>query len=207
MDAAQFPGTGAINGYAALPFPVRRPGSHSALRLVVDEDGDVRDEGYHPAAPAPGPGVRVSAEGAAVARQRREAGPPDAVRAVVRENRLSARLDADDARLMFAQRVAEVLDGGEAAILTPENRRRALRMAWLLGMRPFDASLVVAIVQDNARRGLPATTLARDARLVMVAPAGAGREGAERVFVRAWVALALAGAGAVFGALVMWVTR
>lgn len=206
MDAAQIPGTGATHGYAALPFPVRRAGGHSALRLVVDEDGEVRDEGYHPVSGSV-QSARVSAEGAAVARLRREAGPPEAVRAVVRENRLAARLDADDARLMFAQRVSEVLDGGEAAILTPENRRRALRMARLLGMRPFDASLVVAIVQDNARRGVPATMLSRDARLVMVAPSGAGREAAQRVFVRAWVACALAGAGAVFGALVMWVTR
>lgn len=151
---------------------------------------------------------RVGAAVAAVARLRREAGPPDAVRAVVRENRLSSGLDADDVRLIFAQRVADTLEGGRAAILTPDNRKRALRMARLLGMRPFDASLIVAVVQDSARTGAPMGLLARDARLALVAPADPSRPLARRrLFLSARLVGVMVVAGTVFGALVSWALR
>jgi len=55
-----------------------------------------------------------------------------------------------DPRWVLALRTAEALDG---AVLPPERRDRLVRLGKLLGMTPFDANLVIAIVQDQARRG------------------------------------------------------
>lgn len=60
---------------------------------------------------------------------------------------------SDDPRWVFAARVASQLEGGHAAVLRPERRERLLKTARLLGLRAFDASLVIAMVQDAARRG------------------------------------------------------
>ncbi len=106
-----------------------------ALRLV-DEDG--RREA---------PSTRAAATRAAM-RERH--------RAIERENHAASRLDPDDARGIVAARVAEALEGGPAAILRPERRRRIVALASRLGLRPFDANLIIAIVQDGARRGAAA---------------------------------------------------
>lgn len=37
--------------------------------------------------------------------------------------------------------------------MTPQRRERVLKTAKQLGVRVFDASLIIAIVQDHARRG------------------------------------------------------
>jgi hypothetical protein len=58
-----------------------------------------------------------------------------------------------DPRWLFAARVAGAVEGGRAGIIRPENRDRLMRIARLLGLRAFDASLVIAMVQDTARRG------------------------------------------------------
>jgi hypothetical protein len=63
-------------------------------------------------------------------------------------------MDPDDARAILATRVAASLEGGRAAILRPESRRRVVALATRLGLRPFDANLIIAIVQDGARRGV-----------------------------------------------------
>lgn len=76
-----------------------------------------------------------------------------ATRAVTRENRRASGLTPEDARNILAVRIAELLQGGQAAILTPERRARAIRISRLLGVRDFDAHLVIALVQDRARRG------------------------------------------------------
>ena len=57
---------------------------------------------------------------------------------------------ATDPRWVLAVRVAEALEG---PILRPEKRERLLRLARVMGLRSFDANLVIAIVQDQARRG------------------------------------------------------
>jgi len=105
----------------------------------------VRNEGP---APAPPPVERVEIEPVA---------PPDevraAARAITRENRRAAALSPSEAREMLTMRVSELLQGGRAAILTPERRARAIRIARMLGVRDFDAHLVIAVVQDRARRG------------------------------------------------------
>jgi hypothetical protein len=43
----------------------------------------------------------------------------------------------------------------QGSALTPERRERVMRTARTLGVRPFDANLIVAIAQDHARRGEP----------------------------------------------------
>jgi hypothetical protein len=73
--------------------------------------------------------------------------------AVIRENRRAAQnpsLEPTDPRWVLAARAYSQLQG---STMTPERRQRVMRTARLLGVRPFDANLVIAIVQDRARRG------------------------------------------------------
>lgn len=83
---------------------------------------------------------------------------PDDVAAEVRGASMSADdlrtlLDASDARVRFAARVAASIEGGRAAIVRPLVRERLIAAATSDGILPFDANLVVALVQDAARQG------------------------------------------------------
>lgn len=60
-------------------------------------------------------------------------------------------MQPDDPRWLLARRVSEQLRGGRAAVLPPEARTRLGQLGARLGLRPFDVSLIVAIVQDSAR--------------------------------------------------------
>ena len=75
--------------------------------------------------------------------------------------------EALDPRWVFAVRVSEQLQG---AVLPADRRERLVRLGKVLGLTPFDASLVIAIVQDQARRGhAPASCpAAGEAQLRMV---------------------------------------
>ena len=71
-----------------------------------------------------------------------------------RETRAAAgnpSLEPTDPRWVLAVRAYSQLQG---TTMTPERRQRMIRTARTLGVRPFDANLVIAIVQDHARRGL-----------------------------------------------------
>ncbi|MEX0885707.1 MAG: hypothetical protein WD009_04630 [Phycisphaeraceae bacterium] len=57
-----------------------------------------------------------------------------------------------DPRWVLAARAADKLEG---TLLRPEHRDRLIRLGRMLGLSPFDANLVIAIVQDQARRGHP----------------------------------------------------
>ncbi len=57
---------------------------------------------------------------------------------------------AHDPRWVLAVRTAEHLEG---SLLTPENREKLIRLGRLLGLTLFDSNLIIAIVQDQARRG------------------------------------------------------
>jgi hypothetical protein len=73
--------------------------------------------------------------------------------AVLSENRRAATtpdLDPTDPRWVLAVRVRTALQG---SALTPERRSKIQREAERLGIRPFDANMIIAIVQDRARRG------------------------------------------------------
>jgi hypothetical protein len=76
---------------------------------------------------------------------------------VARENRLANQtaqaIDPGDLRLIFAFEVAKKLDGGRAAILTPERRQALVEDGARRGLKPFDANLVIAMVQHAAREG------------------------------------------------------
>jgi hypothetical protein len=75
----------------------------------------------------------------------------DRVQNVAAANARAASLTSDDARWIFAQRVRQSLEGGRAAILPPDRRHELVASATREGMRPFDANLVIAIVQDDVR--------------------------------------------------------
>lgn len=73
--------------------------------------------------------------------------------AVGAENRAAAantRLDPTDPRWVLAVRAYSQLQGSS---LTPDRRQKLIQTAGGMGVRPFDANLIIAIVQDNARRG------------------------------------------------------
>jgi hypothetical protein len=92
----------------------------------------------------------------------------EAARAQVRqEMRAASALSAEDARAVFAANVRDALEGGRAAILTPERRRGLVAAAVVLNLRPFDANLIIAVVQDRARLGMVGSM---DPRLRLVAP-------------------------------------
>lgn len=117
-------------------------------------------------------------------------------RAVEAENRAAASLSEIDARAIFAADVAEQLQGGYVALLTPDRRKGLMSRAAGLGLRPFDANLIIAIVQDRARGGELESHPRHDARLGMIRPAGVVVERAERpmwkvVVVTAGLALAM----------------
>ncbi len=108
-----------------------------------------------------------------------ERGPSDAAKRaaldleleVARENRQASSIDALDGRWVFACRVATSIEGGRAAILRPEARERLLAQANRLGLRPFDANLIIAIVQDSARCGHEPLGLPTAERVPLVRPA------------------------------------
>ena len=92
-------------------------------------------------------------------------GDPQAVRqwqrqknaqdAIARENQSAAHnpaLDPLDPRWVLAIRAYTQLQG---STLTPERRARVMKTAQHLGLRTFDANLIIAVVQDHARTGLP----------------------------------------------------
>lgn len=119
--------------------------------------------------------------------------------AVIRENRAAAAnrtLDPTDPRWVLAARTQSLLQG---TALTPDRRDRVMRTARQLGVRPFDANVIIAIVQDHARRGETidgaASTLAmvREPDRPMIAPA----------WLR-WIAAFVVSAGATL-LLIRWV--
>ncbi|MFN7021363.1 MAG: hypothetical protein ACK4WH_08570, partial [Phycisphaerales bacterium] len=67
-------------------------------------------------------------------------------------------LEGDDPRWLLARRTLEQLQGGSAAVLPPESRARLNALGRRLGVRVFDVSLVIAIVQDYARNPPPTAT-------------------------------------------------
>lgn len=78
-------------------------------------------------------------------------------------------LSATDPRWVLAQRAAETMEG---QVLRPEKRERLVRLGKVMGLSPFDAHMVLAIVQDQARRGIPAESCpaAGIQQLALIAP-------------------------------------
>lgn len=72
---------------------------------------------------------------------------------IATENHEASRLAVTDARWVFAVQVSRNLSGGRAGALPPERRAALMSTARTFGLRPFDASLIIAVVQDGARTG------------------------------------------------------
>jgi hypothetical protein len=104
--------------------------------------------------------------------------------AVEQEMRSASTLGPDDARRIVAARVVEALEGGRAAILRPEARRGVMTVARACGLRPFDANLVIAIVQDGARRGETVGTPDVESRLRLVGGGAIERRARRAVVAR-----------------------
>jgi hypothetical protein len=91
--------------------------------------------------------------GRGVAAEREEAARRiESSRFIAYENASAAR-HSDGARLAFAKLVEESIEGGRAAIIRPETRRELAAAAESQGLRPFEAQLTIAMVQDAARHG------------------------------------------------------
>lgn len=58
---------------------------------------------------------------------------------------------ATDPRWVLAIRTAELLEGD---VLPPTKRDALMHTGKVMGLTPFDCSLILAIVQDRARRGI-----------------------------------------------------
>lgn len=114
-------------------------------------------------------GARTAPDRSPLRVQKRAPRPSeDHQRAVIKENLSSAAMSASDARWAFAVRVAASIEGGRAGILRPAVRQKLVQQATQLGLRPFDANLVIAIVQDSSRTfGSPLSDQAAD-RLKLV---------------------------------------
>ncbi len=101
-------------------------------------------------------------------------------------------MSAGDARWVLARRVAEQLEGGTAAILTPERRSRLLATARRVGLRDFDANLVIALVQDGRRTGRGALNPNVERALTLIRPADGNPE--DRSLLRMLIAASALGA-------------
>lgn len=93
--------------------------------------------------------VSVPVTGPLAARRRRV--QSDFVPAAPSRLSSSPALSPIDARWVLASRAYELLEGGSAGVLRPESRARLIDLGRRLGLRPFDISLIIAIVQDHAR--------------------------------------------------------
>jgi len=87
---------------------------------------------------------------------------------IVRENRSASQIPPLDAQSIFGRRVVEQLDSGASALLTPERRERIIALGRRLGMSTFNSNLVIAQVQDAARRGEDLSRPAVQAKLDLV---------------------------------------
>jgi hypothetical protein len=140
--------------------------------------------------------------------------------AVASENRAAASLTATptdspsherDVRRILALTTAQALEGGRAAILRPDRRRKLVSTATRLGLRPFEANLVIAIVQDGARRGLEPTAASESDLLNMIpaTPAAQSRSASQRSQTREQARLALTAllvASTTLVMLINWIT-
>lgn len=110
-------------------------------------------------------------------------------------------LDPSDARWVLAVLCWEWMDGGSAAILTPAKRDKLMRAADSMRLRRFDAGLIIAIAQDERRRGGASLSRLAAARLALVAPPA---QMPRTSFIAASLS-ALSLAGVMIAILVMWV--
>ena len=121
---------------------------------------------------------------------------------VAQENREASALSAVDPRWVFAVQVAGSIEGGRAAILPPARRQRLISIAAGLGLRVFDANLIIAVVQDGIRSGEGGLSREVEARLAFIrgaAPSAPAGRTAALILLTAAIALGI------FCVLARWV--
>lgn len=147
---------------------MNRPADHPALRLVNSADSSARLVSFPRNTAHRRPAIHVAP---GIAPSRRETASPTLVaarRSISQANVLASGMSPLDARWVFALRAAGSLEGGIAAILRPEVRRRLVTEAQGLGLRPFDANLIIAIVQDGRRSGAGGLNPEVESRLTLI---------------------------------------
>lgn len=72
-------------------------------------------------------------------------------REIEAENLSAAALPPLTAQALFAASVRQSIEGGSSALLPFDRRRRLLVAASKLGLRKFDANLIIALVQEQSR--------------------------------------------------------
>jgi len=94
--------------------------------------------------------------------------------------------DATDPRWVLATRTAELLQG---EVLPPERRERLMKLGRLLRISRFDTCLIIAMVQDQARRGIQPGHIpaAAEPQLRMIALPGEARRCAPALRRRWWI--------------------
>ena len=96
-------------------------------------------------------------------------------------------ISATDPRWVLATRVREAMEG---AVLEPARRDRLIRLGRIMGLNTFESNLVIAIVQDQARRGLDMDNAAASLNMVPMSGKSPARQaGWHRVAM--WVGLTL----------------
>ena len=135
-----------------------------------------------------------------------------ACRAVAAENRRAAAMDPADARWTVAVATAMAVEGGRAGIISAERRAGVLELATSVGLRPFDAAMIMAVVQDARRAGEAPLSVNVQQRLLLVGGAGiigvpmtgasGGSGGATTGRGSAWLAVVWA---VLLGLVGMWV--
>lgn len=81
------------------------------------------------------------------------------------QNPLNPVVQPEDPRLILARRTVELLEG---EILRPEKREQLMKLGRVLGLSAFDVTLVIAILQDRARRGISGTDSDLNGQLLMI---------------------------------------
>lgn len=104
-----------------------------------------------------------------------------------------ATLAPGDPRWVLAIRTAELLQG---SVLAPDDREQLLRTGRVLGLNPFQSNLVIAVVQDQARRGLGPAHGVRE--LAFIPPAAAASH------ARPWRVAMVTAAVIAAESLVLW---
>ncbi len=121
---------------------------------------------------------------------------------VTRENQAAAAntgLDPTDPRWVLAVRAYSQLQG---SALTPTRRQQLIKTAGTTGVRRFDANLIIAIVQDHARRGKQLGDAA--GTVALLEPPAAHRDRDEQAMLRWAMAILTAVVANIF--LIWWIT-
>lgn len=89
-----------------------------------------------------------------------------------RNEAAGASLHATDPRWVLAVRVGEAMEG---QVLRPDRRERLIRAGRVMGLNNFEANLVIAIVQDQVRRGLSPAEAGKTLGCVPISKSDGGR--------------------------------